>query len=335
MTSDREPAVWFPAIRAGTGTDVFTERLVQGLQSRGIRAGITWLPLRAEYAPWSVAVPQPPGWATLAHVNSWLHPRFVPRGMPVVATLHHSIHDPALRPYKGVARNLYHRRWIAPIERRVMRRADAVVAVSRFVAESARAHLVDVPVRVIYNGVDTDRFQPRPNCESRKIFRLLFVGTWTERKGVGLLTPIMRKLGAEYELYYAGGRARTALQDSPPNMHYVGHLDELAVVHAMQNADALLFPSRSEGHPLVAVEAMACGLPVIGSAIPVMREVVVDGETGLLSAGVDATVEAIRRLQAEPELRAQLALSARHRAVQYFSEAAMVDRYIDVYRHIS
>lgn len=44
-------AVWFLAIRTGTGTDVFTERLVEGLRKRGIRAEITWLPLRAEYLP--------------------------------------------------------------------------------------------------------------------------------------------------------------------------------------------------------------------------------------------------------------------------------------------
>ena len=50
-THKPEPAVWFPAVRAGTGTDVFTERLVEGLNKRGIRAEITWLPLRAEYAP--------------------------------------------------------------------------------------------------------------------------------------------------------------------------------------------------------------------------------------------------------------------------------------------
>src|SRR5690606_12752098 len=44
--SHPHPAVWFPTVRAGTGSDVFTERLVQGLAERGVRAEITWLPLR-------------------------------------------------------------------------------------------------------------------------------------------------------------------------------------------------------------------------------------------------------------------------------------------------
>ena len=108
-----ESAVWFPAVRTGTGTDVFTERLVAGLSARGIKSGITWLPSRAEYAPWTVAAPEPPSWANVAHVNTWLHPRFIPRHLPFVATLHHCIHDPALRQYKGQLRTAYHRDWIA------------------------------------------------------------------------------------------------------------------------------------------------------------------------------------------------------------------------------
>ena len=50
MTTSK-PAIWFPAIRTHTGTDVFTERLVEGLNKQGIKAEITWLPLRAEYLP--------------------------------------------------------------------------------------------------------------------------------------------------------------------------------------------------------------------------------------------------------------------------------------------
>ncbi len=81
-----KPAVWFPAVRAGTGSDKFTLQLCEALNARGIRAGITWLPHRAEYLPWTVRVPPVPGWANIVHVNTWLHPRFLPRGIPVVAT---------------------------------------------------------------------------------------------------------------------------------------------------------------------------------------------------------------------------------------------------------
>src|SRR5690554_5649013 len=104
-------AVWFPTVRTNTGTDVFTERLVKGLNQQGIKAEITWLPLRAEYAPWTVEVPKPPGWATVVHVNTWLYSRFLPKHLPVVAIVHHAIHHPNAKAYKGWLRTAYHKYW--------------------------------------------------------------------------------------------------------------------------------------------------------------------------------------------------------------------------------
>lgn len=334
MNPPREPAIWFPTVRAGTGTDVFTERLVDALRDRGVRAEITWLPSRTEYVPLTVRALEPPAWATVAHVNSWTHPRFMPVGLPLVVTLHHSVHDPALRPYKGFVRQRYHAAWIAPIEKRVIRRATVVVAVSRFVAATARATLVDVPMCVIYNGVDTVRFHPVAGMRGGGgRFRLLYVGSWTTRKGVDLLAPIMRALDDGFELAYTGGsRAKGA--NMPGNTHNLVHLHGDAVVRAMQQADALLFPSRSEGLPLAAIEAMACGLPVIACAASSIPEVVEHEVTGLLAAvdDVDGLVAAIRRLAGEPGLRAAMSVNAREAACTRFAAGDMIDAYLGVYR---
>lgn len=334
--ADSAPAIWFPAIRTGTGTDVFTERLVAGLRARGLRAEITWLPRRAEYAPWTVRAPKAPEWATVCHINTWLHPRFIPRQLPVVATLHHSIHDPALKPYKGWLRAAYHRWWIAPIERRVLRRADWVVAVSRFVAEMARQTLCDVPMEVIYNGIDTEVFRPGNRVrQPGEPFRLLYVGSWMARKGVDLLAPIMRELGGEFELQYTGGPA--AEKDKltmPSNMHDVGRLTGPQVVAAMEDADAFLFPSRSEGFGLVAAEAMACGLPVIAIKGTAVAEVVQDNESGLLcrAESIADFARAALRLATDAPLRERLHAAARRHAVEYFSYEAMLDGYVRLYR---
>ena len=172
------PAIWFPTVRTNTGTDVFTQRLVADLCKRGVRAEITWLPLHAEYAPWTVPIPQSPAWATVAHVNTWLHTRFIPRSLPLVATIHHAVHHPDAGAYKGPLRAAYHRWWIAPNERRVLRHAQRVVAVSQFVANSTLHSLLDVPMQVIYNGVDTERFCPGTRQrQPGEPFKLLFVGS--------------------------------------------------------------------------------------------------------------------------------------------------------------
>jgi glycosyltransferase involved in cell wall biosynthesis len=338
MNGSREPAIWFPTIRTGTGTEVFTERLVEGLRSRGLRTEITWLPLRAEYAPQTVVRPKPPEWANVVHVNTWLHSRFVPKGLPVVATIHHAMHHPDIKVYKGIIRAAYHRYWIAPNEVRVLRQADKVVAVSRFVAETARKTLLDVPMQVIYNGVDTNKF--RPGKRQRKPgepFRLLYVGSWKKLKGVDLLAPIMRELGSGFELRYTGGppseRDKTNM---PSNMHDIGRLHgEDAVVSTLQEADALLFSSRGEGFGFVAAEAMACGLPVIASHTSSLAEIVDDGATGILCKmnDVAAFATAVRRIASNDEYYLRLSQTARERVTTSFSAKTACDAYINAYRN--
>lgn len=333
----REPAVWFPTVRTGTGTDVFTETLVVQLQKRGIRAEITWLPLRAECVPFTVPVPKPPEWATVAHVNTWLNPRFLPKHLATVATIHHSVHHPNVTVYKGAIRAAYHRFWIAPNERRVLRSVDRVVACSRFVAETTRQTLIGIPLEVIHNGVDTSIYCPGERKRSpAEPFRLLYVGGWKRLKGVDLLAQIMRHLGAGFQLRYTGGPGAAADRTHMPNnARDLGRLRGVdAVIDAMQDADALLFPSRSEGFPLTVIEAMACGLPVIATRGSSLGEAVDDGRTGLLCAQDDvrAFASACRRLSEDPVALDAMSLAARMRAVERFSLDRMVDSYEAQYR---
>jgi glycosyltransferase involved in cell wall biosynthesis len=334
-----ELGVWFPTPRTGTGSDVFTETLVEGLHARGVRAQITWLPLRAEYAPWSVPLPDTPRWANVAHVNTWLHPRFLPADLPVVATLHHAIHQPSLDARKGLLRAFYHRYWIRTMERATMTRADAVVAVSRYAAESARKNIVDRPMLVVPNGVDTAQFHPAAR-KVQSTFRLLYVGGWKKLKGVHMLPAIMSELGDGFELFYTGGRAVAASEKAgfPDNMHDLGRLaGRDAVVDAMRSADALLFPSLSEGFGLVAAEAMACGLPVIASGGSSLDEVVDDGETGFLCPPGDirAFAEAARRLARNREWLDAMADHARQKASTCFSLQAVVSAYLEIYQTLA
>ena len=330
-----QPAVWFPAIRARSGSDVFTQRLVAGLRDRGLRAEVTWLPHRAEYAPWTVPAPVPPRWANIVHANSWTPLRFLPANLPLVVSLHHCVHDAALAPYKGIARDLYHRFWVLPMEKDLMGRASRRVAVSRYTAEQAGAVFRGLEFEIILNGLDTAIFRPATARRAHGPFRLLFVGNWSTRKGADLLAPIMHELGQGFELIYAQGLHRRSIASRlPENMRPVARpCGNTGMVRLYQESDALLFPTRLEGFGLAALEAQACGLPVIatrGSALP---EVVVDGETGLLCPqdDVHAFAAAARKLAEDPALWQSMGRAGRVRAKRYFGIETMVDRYLDVY----
>ena len=214
-----------------------------------------------------------------------------------------------------------------------MRAADAVVAVSRCVAHHLWQRLSLDNVEVIYNWVDTDLFKPEKMiARGDGPFRLLFVGKPTRLKGGDMLVPLMRELGAAFEL-----RLTAELQDCrnmnlPANIIPMGRLSEQDMVKAYQQCDALLLPSRAEGFSYAALEAMACGKPVI-TALP---ESVTDGITGVLCriGEVHDFVEACRSLAANQVQCGEIGLKSRQGTVEKFSESEAMDRYIPLIKHL-
>lgn len=332
--TQQTPAVWFPAVQAGTGTDVFTKRLVAGLNARGIRAEITWLPHRAEFAPWTVAAPKPPEWANVCHINSWLHRRFHPANLPIVTTVHHCVQDPALARYKSGAQRLYHRLWVTPNERLSMRAAQCVIADSDYTATQVSRLFGYDPVKVIHLGIDVSEFRPPRERAPHSPFRLLYVGSWSSRKGSDLLAPIMRALGNGFELQYTGQPHESYLRQLPSNCARVGPARTTAeLVSLYQQADLLLFPTRLEGFGLVALEAQACTLPVVATRCSSVVEVVDDGRTGILCEmdDVGGFVNAIRSLATDDKLRTAMSGAGRQRAIELFSEQSFLDSHITAY----
>lgn len=331
------PAVWFPTIRADSGTDIFTERLASALEKRGIRTEITWLPHHAEYAPWLVAKPKPPAWATVVHCNSWLHQRFISRDLPLVTTIHSCVHDPAFDQYKGWAQRLYHQYWIRSLESTSIGRANRVTAVSRYTASRTAETFGHAIITPIYNWIDTQAF--RPSIQQRlpgHPFRLLFVGNINKRKGADLLPAILHRLGDQFTLHYTGTEQDFSDQ-LPSNMLSLGRLEGAeALVKAYQNSDALLFPTRLEGFGLSVIEAQACGLPVISTYSSSIPEVVEDNKTALLCPldDIDAFARAASRLRNEPGLWSRMSNAATERAKQ-FSEDAALTSYIEIYRDLT
>jgi len=330
-------AIWFPTVRAQSGSDVFTERLCAALNARGIRAEITWLPLRAEYSPWTVPIPKPPKWANLVHINTWLHPRFVPWHLPIVATIHHCVHDPALEPFKTPLQRIYHRQWIHRIEMAILKHSTVVTAVSRYSAHRTREVFGRSDLNVIYNGTDTEIFRPIERSMPNEPFRLLYVGNWIERKGIDLLGPILSILGPGFELYYIADRHhRHRRYDLPENCHCLGKPDTTGLVRAYQEADALLFPSRLEGFGLVAAEAMACGVPVIAANNSALPEVVKHKVTGWLCHNHTPVefAKACQLLADNVSTWQEMRVASRAHVLSMFNKATMVDQYHDIYRQL-
>lgn len=330
--------VWFPLIRAKSGSDVFTRRLAAALERQGFAAEFSWFPLQYEPAPFLLRTIRPPAGTNIVFANSWNGFAFKRAGIPLVVTVHHSGFDPSSRSYRTPVQNLYHRLLVRPFEMRSLHISDAITAVSNYAAAAIKRHDPSLGrVETIHNWVDTKRFRPA-NSTSRtgRPFQLLFVGKLSSSKGADLLPKIMRLLGRDFELRIAGRWERTSCK-LPDNIQMLGWLNEEDLIRAYQESDALLFPSRSEGFGYAAAEAMACGKPVIASNCTALPEVVSDCITGLLCPpnDVSAFANACRQLADSPLQRKEMAEAARQKAVEEFSENAVLPRYITLINRLT
>lgn len=331
----REVAVWLPAIRAGTGADVFTLRLCEGLRARGICAEIEWLPHRVEYLPWTVAPPRPPAWANVVHVNSWLPRRFWPKRLPVVVTVHHLVHDPAYRPYRSLIQAAYHTLLIRTRELRAIRCADAVTTVSDYVRHTSSSFSGRNDITVVHNWVDFDKYNQGQQYgpHGKGPLRLLMAGNQSRRKGFDLLPELMKALGSGFEVRYAGGSSKKALKIR--GVIELGWLSEDALLHEYTACDAVVSLSRYEGFGYTALEAAACGKPFYGFATSALPEVVSPRCGVLVPVGdVRALAAALHDLRIRLDKPGETSpWRGRSRALSQFGPRN-VDKYIDIYRSL-
>ncbi len=327
--------VWFPAIRTGSGSDVFTLQLAQGLRQHGIETVVTWFPHRLEFAPDLMRVVHAPPGTDLIHVNSWAGFAFHRSGIPLVVTAHHCVHDPDYAPYRSFLQAAYHASVIRQYERRSFAAASVVTAVSAFTARRVAECFPGTAPIVIHNGIDTEFFRPVDDVQAPtdRPFRLLFVGNPTRRKGFDIVLAVMAQLDPQrFTLEYTVGLRGGAVINRP-GVHCLGRVDRPRLLRAYQDCDALLFPSRYEGFGYAAGEAMACGKPVVAADRLFAHELVKHGETGMLCPvdDVDAFVDAVRQLAGNRELAKKMGNAGHRRVMGDFTRAAMVGKYTQLY----
>jgi glycosyltransferase involved in cell wall biosynthesis len=203
--------------------------------------------------------------------------------------------------------------------RGVLRRAKLVIAASTALAQAASL-LGARDVRVIPSGVDLPA-EIGPEADPPEV---LYAGRLSEEKGVLELVEATRGM----RLVVAGDgplRARVpAARGFVPN-------DELQGLYA--RAAVVTCPSRREGFGVACLEAMAHGRPVVATRVGGLRDLVVDGETGLVVPPRDpeALRAALRRLIADPDLRRRLGAAGRQRARERFSWDAVTSAVVDAY----
>ena len=231
--------------------------------------------------------------------------------------------------------------------RRVCGSASAVTAVSGGLRSAALAAAPGLDVLVIPNGVDLDRFRPAEDSRPPGRVRLLYVGRLREFKGVRILlsafASMARRAEQAVELHLVGdGPDRATLERLSSRLgitervRFHGWVAYARITDFYHRADCLVLPSFVEGMPNVVLEAMACGLPVVGTDVAGTRELIRDGEEGRLvpRRNAEALGAALLQLVSDTKLRRRMGRCARERALE-FSWQKAGDQYLDILSRIA
>jgi glycosyltransferase involved in cell wall biosynthesis len=259
---------------------------------------------------------------------------------PVVVSLRGS-DVPGYDPYqRGLERA---HRMLLPLTRWIWRRATRGVAVCESLGRQAQATLPGLEYSVIQNGVDLGRFRPRARrAEPNRRIRCLAVSRLVERKGIDDLIRAFALLErGRYELEIVGGgadeqalRALSAELGLDDLVQFTGPLDRVRTAARYRDADIFTLASWEEAFGNAFAEALASGLPVVGSNVGGIPELVEHGRAGVLVPPQDpeTLAAAIRFLGDRPELRLEMGRRNRAYAEANLSWERMTTRYLATYQ---
>jgi glycosyltransferase involved in cell wall biosynthesis len=223
-------------------------------------------------------------------------------------------------------------------KRRAIRVLAGHVAVGARVARAVEdeLHLPRGSVDTIYNGVPDVAVTPA-EIPREGVTIGVVAASLSPRKGVDVLLRAVAPLVDTSIVIVGDGPAQPALRELARSLglddrvHWVGWSDTPRPYIAA--FDILAVPSREEAFPLVILEAMLAGRPVVASAVGSVDEAVIDGSTGRLVPPDDprALSDALGVLVADPELRDRMGARGRERAVERFSVEAMARSYEAMY----
>jgi glycosyltransferase involved in cell wall biosynthesis len=209
-------------------------------------------------------------------------------------------------------------------EREAFTRADWVVVTTALMKEYAVENygLPSAKVQVIPNYVLTDLFAPsRESRQSRR--RIIYVGRFSQEKNLlGLLEAIG---GLDVELIMIGdGLQRQQLEERATsygiNVRFLGNRPHYELPKFLNQADLFVLLTSCEGHPKTLLEAMACGLPVIGADSPGIREMIEHRQTGFLCGPSPYEIRAaILEVLGDDRLKTKMGRLAREFVVENFS----------------
>jgi len=240
---------------------------------------------------------------------------------------------------------------LSKLEAEAAENATLTVTISRYSAQKIRQFygVDEKKIRIVPNGVDTQKFQPSKDCETimhqigvDSKLCVLFVGRLIPRKGLTYLIEAAKRIVKEYSqtifLIVGDGPQRPHLisilekADLLGNFVFLGDVNERVLPALYNCADVFVLPSIQEGQGIALLEAQAAAKPVVAFDVGGVREAIVDKETGLLTKPDSRELAgAIMKLLASWSLREKMGGNGRKLVVDKFSWDVCAKKMLKVY----
>ena len=236
---------------------------------------------------------------------------------------------------------------LRPIVAKLHHDADAVVAVSNGLKNQAQIITPDRSIEVVTNAIDLSRFVPPLQYANGEATRLIYVGRLTASKSPATLIEAISTLCGRdvqpFKLELVGdGDQRSTLEqmvidhDLTKYVSFSGWVAHEDLLPHYQEADIFVTATSWEGMPNTVLEAMATGLPIVGTQAPGMDQLVTDGRNGYLIQPNDVSTMADRlwRLIDNPYERQRMGVESRKIAERQFSWDHITAQYVEIYKRV-
>jgi N-acetyl-alpha-D-glucosaminyl L-malate synthase BshA len=239
---------------------------------------------------------------------------------------------------------------LSDLIRYAINESDAVTAVSKDLIQETRNTLnIDKPIELTYNFVDKRIYYPRDVTALKRDFvrpgekLLIHISNFRPVKRVMDVVEILDKVNREMptRLLFVGEgpelskvMARVKELGLMDRVIFCGKQDDVAQIISL--ADVMILPSEKESFGLVALEAMACGVPTVGSDTGGIPELITHGESGFLEAVGDTErmAEDVLRLLRDDELYKRVSEACLYRAQIYFDNNVITEQYEQIYYRV-
>lgn len=179
--------------------------------------------------------------------------------------------------------------FVYPLFKKIFKKADFIQTISNYLAAFAKDMGATCPITVIPNGVDLKLFDQKPQQKNSDNIMLITTSRLVKKNGVADVISALAILPARVKFVILGvGPLELELKEQTKKLKlearvtFVGQVDYKKIPAYLATADIFVRPSLSEGMGNSFIEAMAAGLPVIGTAVGGLPDFLIDGETGLV-----------------------------------------------------